>query len=149
MLKEIERRVNRRLVKYWQELKGNRKFPKESDINREEIEDIWDSCFLIKVFERPDKPSFRYSYLGDELIEAYNQDFTGADIYTQVEGKLGIKMRELMEDIVTAKQPLSVESDFLNDRNMLIKYRVCMLPLAESDDEGINYIFGGIRWRAF
>jgi len=146
-MSDEERRVNRRLMKYWHEIKGNKVFPAEGDIDHVELADIWDSCFLVKVLDAVGKPSFRYYYLGESLIEAYDNDFTGADLYSQVQNSLGVKMREMMEDLVEKKSPINLESDFENTRNMVIKYRMCMLPIGENDN--VEYILGGIRWRAF
>lgn len=149
MLDAQERRVNRRLIRYWEDIRGDRRFPDESAIDQQALADIWPSCFLVKVVSRGDgSHAFRYTYLGKELIEAYGEDFTGADIHSQLVATFGIHLRELLEKVVSEKKPLSEDLDFTNRKNMVIRYRLCMLPLGP-DDGTVQYVLGGMRWRAF
>lgn len=149
MLDAQERRVNRRLIRYWEEIRGDRQFPAESAVDQQALSDIWASCFLVKVIPHANGGyAFRYTYLGRELIEAYGEDFTGADIQSQLEATFGIHLRELLLKVMETKRPVSEDLDFTNRKNMVIRYRLCMLPLGPNDDT-IQYILGGMRWRAF
>jgi hypothetical protein len=143
-----ERRINRRLMKYWEALCKDRKFPAEEQFDADEVEEIWDSCFLVKVADNGGDKRFCYTYLGRSLVDAYGEDFTGADISKHMDQHYGMRIGDLFNKVFQEKRPISDESDFKNRRNITIKYRLCMLPLGR-DDEHVEYILGGMKWRAF
>ena len=143
-----ERRINHRLISYWEALKGRRNFASESDIDIEELSDIWSSCFLIKVDHIDGKHALKFTYLGQDLIEAFSNDFTGLNFDSQVESSYGIMLNKTAMEVLSIKEPVVVEDEFTNDKNLLIKSRYCMLPLSD-DDININYILGGMKWRDF
>ena len=138
-------RINERLKDYWQGLCRGRSMPLEADIAMEELKEIWDYCFLITV--RGDH--FAYSYLGESLIDAFGDDVTGREItetllYPHPQSLLGT-----FRNVVESGAPAEDESEFKNSLGATVKYRSCVLPLAAENVEGVAFLLGGMKWKAF
>lgn len=142
-------RINEKIHDYWNKLRGEKSYPSENDINPEDIEDIWESCFLIKISnEEAITNGYRYTYLGKNLIEAFGDDLTNQDISSQLINPKSPPIAKHFNDIINNKLPIVDEDEFTNKSGMVIKYRSCMLPLGENE-QSVNYIIGAMKWRAF
>lgn len=138
-----EHRITETLLKYWESKKDGRDFPEESDINSEEIEEIWDSCFLVQVLDG----KFTYSFLGKSIIEAYGDNLEGEEV---VENEIYPESPETtakFAEIVQTKEANKFEGAFINRNNMDIKFRKTLMPLGR--DGKVEYILGAMRWRSF
>lgn len=144
-----QQRINERLLAYWASLKEGRAYPFEQDIIPEAIDDIWQSCFLVKVEERSGEPAFVYSFLGEDLIEAYGDDMTGHEICETLVYPASDEFAEKLLEVVNDEAAVVDESEFTNSQGLQIKSRSCLLPLGEETQEGVRYIIGGMKWRAF
>lgn len=144
-----QQRINERLLAYWASLKEGRMFPSEQEIEPEEIDDIWQSCFLVKVEEAGGEPVFVYVYLGEDLIEAYGDDWTGQEICETLVYPANNEFAEKLLEVVTDETAVVDEVEFTNAQGLEIKSRSCLLPLGEEDQDGVRYILGGMKWRAF
>lgn len=136
-----QQRLSDQLITYWESKKEGSNIPLESNIDGDEISDIWDSCFLIEYEDN----KFRYSYLGEDIVEAYGDDLQGLEI---VEGLIYPENSNIIENfqnVVDSQEPKRFEGEFTNKNNMLIKYRKTLVPLG--DGEKVTYILGGMRWR--
>lgn len=143
-MSEPQARLTDVLKNYWDEKKGSNPYPAESDINSDDLKDIWENCFLAEV---KGNNKFRYSYLGESIIEAYGDNLEGEEVvedllYPESPGVVA-KFSEVLE----AKEPLYFDGAFINKNNMDIKFRKILLPLGK--DGKITYIIGGMRWKAF
>ena len=141
----IERRITLRLLSYWEKLRKGRPMPTEQDINPEDIQDLWDNCFLIHVTDLS-KSDYNYTFLGEAIAEAYNHgiaDEQSGGMISPNAGKLTTSFRQIME---TAK-PLTEEGEFRNIRQEMVKYRQCLLPLG--GDGKIEAMFGGMTFKIF
>lgn len=138
-----DKRINQRLQAYWEELRGQRPYPKETEIDPEAIADIWESCFLVNVQE-----GSKYTYLGQSLIEAYGDDLNDKEVCERLvyPSNSGIALK--FQEVVDSKGAVVDEGEFINKKNLLIKYRSCMLPLGDEAGE-VGFIIGGMKWRAY
>lgn len=142
------RRLHERLVEYWEAARKGHAVPDEGDIDPEELHDIWDSCFLVKIDEAAKKGIYRYNYLGLSLIAAYGDDLTGRDICeTLVQPASPLLVKKIGEVVKTAA-PTQAEGEFTNRSGMVIRYRAMLVPLGKSKNE-ITYVLGGMRWRPY
>lgn len=144
-----QQRINERLLAYWASLKEGRPYPFEQEIVPEEIDDIWQSCFLIKVEEAGGEPVFVYSFLGEDLIEAYGDDLTGHEICETLIYPGNNEFSDKLLEVVNDEAAVVDESEFTNSQGLNIKSRSCLLPLGEANQSGVRYIIGGTKWRAF
>lgn len=142
-----ERRTTRTLMEYWNMLREDRAFPSEAEVDPSALDEIWPRCFLIKYHQTDEAHPFRYSYLGDSLIEAYGDDLTGHSVYDAL---LSPHMDNVIKNIhqtITDRRPVLDDSEFVNKDGVRIQYRLCLLPLGP-DDETVNYVLGAMHWRA-
>ncbi len=142
-----KKRINELLQVYWDELRGKRPFPLESEISIEDLEMIWDSCFLVKVDAANPNQPFTYTYLGDSLIEAYGSE-SERDICERLVYPSNMSLVHKFHEVMEKKEPVLEESEFINSRNALIKYRSNILPLGDKDGK-VAYLIGGMKWKAF
>ena len=138
-----EQRITDALQKHWEEVKGDRKFPEESDISPDAIEDIWSNCFLAKS----EGGKFVYSYLGKSIVEAYGDNLEGEEIVEHELYPESPEVNSKFEEVAKTGEPIKFEGAFINRNNMDIKFRKVLLPLGK--DGKVEYIIGGMRWRAF
>ena len=146
-----EKRINEYLKSYWLELKGSKDYPRENEVSVSDLEPIWDSCFLVKLLDIPDKDGieFSYIYLGKTLVEAYGDDYNEKEICERLVFPSSMSLLHKFRDIIATGKPADEESEFMNTQNMLVKYRSSMVPLGSNDGDGVGYILGGMKWKAF
>lgn len=139
------RRITDTLEEYWNKLRGSRSFPLEGEIEPGKLKDIWDSCFLVKV-EDFDRDHYKYTYMGQELINAYGDDLSAEEVNVLVAPNKK-RMLEKVKEVILSGAPVADESEFVNAKSVTVKYRQIFLPLGE--DERVEYVLGGMRWRGF
>ncbi len=144
-----QQRINEQLLSYWASLKEGRPYPFEQEIVPEEIDGIWQNCFLVKVEEVAGEPVFVYAFLGEDLIEAYGDDLTGHEICETLVYPASNDFAQKLLEVVTDETAVVDEVEFTNSQGLEIKSRSCLLPLGEPDRDGVRYIIGGMKWRAF
>lgn len=142
-------RIDERLREYWDELRKGRKFPHEDEVDPKVLEDIWDACFLIHADDDSEtQKAFKYTYLGLSLIEAYGDDWTGQDVCNQLVAPESKLLLDEFHEVVSTGAPATADGNFTNHKNMLVKYRTIMLPLGRSEEK-VDYILGGMKWKAY
>jgi hypothetical protein len=143
-----EHRYHRRLRKYWDGLRGENPFPRENQINPDDLEDIWSSCFLISIDDVTRRVGYRYSYMGQELVAAYGDDLTFPDITQNLISTAKAPMAEKFDEVVREGKPMIDESQFVNSKNVSIRYRSCILPLGTAEGT-VTHILGCMRWKIY
>lgn len=135
------------LREYWDKLRAKRPYPRENEINPDEIAEIWPSCFLVSIDDVTHRMGFRYSYLGDKLIEAYGDDLRNPEIVMNLLSTGNPALVEKFNEVLKTKQPTWVESEFINLKRESVKFRVSVFPLGENDR--VTHILGCMRWRMY
>ncbi len=145
---DSKQRITLRLLAYWEKLRLGRDMPSPSDINADDLQDLWDYCFIInlKDFDKDLKAkNCDYTYLGKALqtscLNASNPE-------ASEESPLNFK--KLSKNCLKAIQnssPLLDEGEFVTPQNNIVKYRECLLPLGENGR--IEAILGGMRFRLY
>lgn len=138
-------RIYEVLEQQWESLRGDRAMPNESDINPEALKNVWDSCFL--VLPRPG--GFAYSHLGRALVDAYGDDLAGREITEKLVYPHPPSLLKTFGEVVRTGAPVTDESEFVNSRGVRIKYRSCVLPLGHAGREGVQFLLGGMKWKAY
>ena len=140
-MSDMERRITLRLLAYWEKLRRGRPMPDEQDIRSEDIADLWDYCFLVRV-----KDLDNYVHLGQAIIDAYHH---GLDEITPVP-LVSPNPRHLTkgyDQVRFTARPLMEDGEFRNLRNHKVKYRQCLLPLGQGTD--VQAVFGVMRFKLF
>lgn len=140
-----EKRITKRLRKYWDILREERQFPSESDINPSDIVDIWGNCFIVKADNNCKREDYKYKYIGENIIKAYGADLTGFDV-----GKMAAPEADHLaaeyEHVLAYKRPVVDEGEIHLNKDTLVKYRQILLPIG---DDGVNItaILGGMSYK--
>jgi hypothetical protein len=143
-----EHRSHERLQRYWEELRGGRPFPSEHEVSPGALGVVWRSCFLISIDDVTRRHGYRYSYLGQELVEAYGSDMQNPDIAGKLLFAPGSPMARRFDEVVKEHKPVMDEGHFVNLNKLHIRYRSCMLPLG-TEKRGVTHILGCMRWKAY
>ena len=146
-MEATEYRYHEHLQRYWEELRGSRKFPTENEINPDDLADIWSSCFLISIDDVTRRLGYRYSYLGESLIEAYGDDVSNPEVTMRLVSSSDTPMIHKFDEVLRAQGPVIDESEFVNLRFLNIRYRTCLLPLGISNK--VTHIIGCMRWKVY
>lgn len=141
----IERRITLRLIAYWERIRRGRPMPAETDIDPDDLADLWDYCFLVHVRDLA-KQDYNYTYIGSAIVEAYRGGLSVND----KGGMVTINASKLVSNyaaVIGDRRPVVEEGEFANARGQIVKYRQCMLPLGANDK--VDAIFGGMRFKIF
>ncbi len=143
---EEYRRLSDILLKYWEQLRGDRAFPDENQIDPDFLHGVWDHCFLVDATEASTRNGYKYAYLGKDLINAYGDGITEEEAMELVSTD-SHKVGDMFAEVEEQKTFVFHESEFTNSKNVRIKYRQILLPLGKTDDQ-VDFILGGMNWKA-
>ncbi len=141
----IHHRINEQLEQYWHTLCAGRPMPLESEINIDDLAAIWGHCFLVNVSNK----RLAYSYLGAQLIDAYGDDVTGKEITETLVYPHPASLMKTFQTVIQTVKPQQDDSEFTNSRGVLVKYRTCVLPLGIAGSKDVNFLLGGMKWKAY
>jgi hypothetical protein len=130
------------------ELRGTRPYPSEKEIDFTAIEPIWKSCFLVKRDETQHS-RFSYIYLGSDLIAAYGDDLNAREICERLVFPSSMSLLHKFEEVATTGLAVEQEDEFTNTKGLHVKYRSLMLPLGNATGDEVEFIIGGMRWKAY
>lgn len=145
-----KRRTNDRALAYWQELRGDRVFPRpqdvtlESDVKFEGIERLWPNLFIIYFGAQPEKAVFTLASAAlDSVCDAPTFDRPVADC---LPATLRDSVMSFIRAMARVHKPLAVSSHFVTDRGIDVLYRSIFLPLS-SDEKSTESLFGAFSCR--
>jgi len=124
----IERRLNLRLLAYWEKKRALSAMPRMSDIHASDLHDFWQFCFLLRL---DGKGSFSRVHVGNAVD------------WTWLEPRLA----PFIEEVLAKKAPCLDEGEFPVAGNKIVKYRQCLMPLGS--EHGVEAVLGGVRFRNF
>ncbi len=139
-----ERRITSRLTRYWEQKRGARPFPSESDIDPDDISDFWDHCYLMHTRDISTSDG-NYMYLGKAIMRAY-QGHLDPDHNPAVLSPNHRALEQHFNAVLESKTPIYQEGEFHNADGALVLYRQCMLPLGEKDDR-VDGILGCMSFK--
>ncbi|HCR86066.1 MAG TPA: hypothetical protein DIV86_05250 [Alphaproteobacteria bacterium] len=120
------------------------KLPAESLIDMSQLQNTLGDCFLATIHDG----AYRFSYLGENIIEALESSYYKADI-EQLILPAEHEVIEKFNLAAISKKPLYSEGIFKNKNNIEIKYRMKIYPLTDiAGSDKVKYLFGGMRWKA-
>ncbi len=142
----VRQRITEQLKQYWEHKKCGRNFPSEADIDTSELGDNWKSCFLIKY----DSPQFTYTYLGEELVSAYGDDFHQREICEKLVFPCADVLELKFHQVLQTARWLEYDDDFVNSNGLLVRYRSIIVPLGKNNNNNeIGFLLGAMRWKAY
>lgn len=131
-----ERRLNRRILKYWEERRGAREFPALADIDPAAIPDMWPSCFVLDTLSNFSIPYFHY--FGSNLSRYSGVFLSGKQDWTATLLDHAVfHYRKALEE----RRPLLIENVLTLFDGSKLLFRSVLLPLSD-DQKTINYLLG-------
>lgn len=141
--KGAEARITAIIIDHWEQVRGDRRFPSQQDLDPNYLEPYLDSCFLIKVEELMHTGKHNYVYIGKNILEAYGSSATHA----QNEGVDPLSHKDKFEEVLKRRLPVLDEGEFMNQDGRIVRYRQCLVPLGNNGV--VESIFGGMRFKVF
>ncbi len=142
-----EERKNILLIKHWEYIKGSRNLPSEDDIETDKLADIWDNCFLIQFRDIDSVESCNYTYLGQNVINAYENQripFSVAGLVNLDAVHLREEFRQVRENV----SPMISKGDHKVPDGYIIRYHQCLLPLS-FDNNIVHSIIGRMGFEIY
>lgn len=143
------RRLPDLLSHYWDGLKIGRVLPHENDVKQEDLEKLgcWKDSFIIHVRDIAKETDYNYHYLGKSIVTAYGEDLTGVSIRSFTSPDAA-NLEEKYFEVIATVRPVINEGEFQNARNMMVRYRQCLVPLGSPDGK-VQAILGAMRYRLY
>ncbi len=145
---DLHHRCHDELLAYWNKIRNKSELPHESDIEPEEIADIWDYCFLISLDDVVKRIGYRYSYMGSALVGAFGDDVNNPDMALRLLSSTKVPNLKKIEEVLDKKHPVIDEGEFTNAHHMNVRYRTCIVPLGYENGQ-VSHLFGVMRWKAY
>jgi len=143
-----DQRLVTRLQNYWELIRRGKPMPEIAHFNPAAIEDLWPQCMKLETFPAQGQPQFTYRYMGAKLITLFGKDLTGQTI-DRNESRYPFSMIVLkLEEAYFLGKGCEDESQFVNEKSKLIKYRACFLPFG-NETKGITHFIVGLSDRSF
>lgn len=141
----LERRTSLVLIQYWNELRAERDFPHEDEINPDRLEEVWERCFLVQVRDIEQVTDYNYTYFGPALLEQYDNGTLDAQNGLMVApdaSRLAHRYCEVME----SREPVLDENRYVNTAGKTVLFRQAFMPLGRAG-KGVESILGGAWFR--
>jgi hypothetical protein len=140
-----ERRLTRRLMRYWQDQRFMRPMPEENEIDPDTLGGDWDYCFLVQARDVANTQDYNFTYLGEKIAQAYND--TEADEFSEfLAGPNAKALASHLEKVIKSHAPVLDEGEFRTIKGHRVLFRQCLLPLGNDEGE-VQAIFGGMNYK--
>jgi hypothetical protein len=135
--KGADRRLNRRLLSYWQELCDGRPFPCITELDADILGQDWDDCFILETSQGCEFPNF--VFLGRRLAKFSGVFLSGKRDWTCT---VLDKATEAVSQAITTRNWVLAEDELVLFDGRRLLFRSAILPMS-SDGETVTHIFGG------
>ena len=144
-LDELSEPSLRTILAYWDEKRAGREMPTRDDIVPTAFPRLMPRMFLIRVGEGP---TFTYSLVGNENIEAHGGNFTGMDVrdLDRKRPGYGTSMHRFYASIVQRRRPCAAGGSLEFLSRGFCRFSAVYLPLAGADGE-VSHIMGVAAYR--
>jgi hypothetical protein len=147
-LVKYNRRIPEVLIAHWDHVRGDRPFPNEEelDIDSLDVLGFWEDCFIVQTHDIARGKDYNYIYVGSNIIKAYGEDLTGVSVHSFTSPQadnLALKYQE----VLATQVPIINEGDFVNAKNIRVRYRQCLVPLGRNGK--VDTIIGAMRYKMY
>ena len=142
-----ERRLNEVLRIYWDELRGNRPYPDEDDLDLDELLPIWDACFVLQARDVALGKDYNFTYLGPYILHAYDS----GHIPFPIPGVVHLEAAHLapeFERMFAQPEPVIHEGTYPLPQGRELRYRQIILPLSHRAGS-VEALVGRLGYRIY
>lgn len=146
-----DQRLTKRLMEYWNRLRGELPLPEWGRFNVGALQDIWGQCCVwrVDISENDSRVNqYTFEHIGDNAKEALGKNLTGHVFVSHLERFPGARIANRVGETVTKAQPISDEGSFVNEKHKMVKYRSCLLPFGTKEGR-VTHVVLGLSWRTF
>jgi hypothetical protein len=140
----MERRLVLRVLSYWREIAGERRFPTFADVDPSAVSSMWPYCFVLDVAGDPDDPVYRIA--GHEFASHAGRRLAGMKVSEVPADTLIEKSIVYMDEVLIKKVPITRGGEFSRPDGAKILYRSILLPMSD-DDTSISGLLGAANCR--
>lgn len=140
------RRITDVLYNYWEEKRGSHPYPCVSDIDPEELADVWSNCFIVQLHHIQHKENYNFTYFGEALQRAYTHDLTDTAVKYVVSPHAD-HLACQYEKVLKTGKPLIDGNAYENRDHIKVLYRQVLLPLRCNDSDEVGFVLGGMRYK--
>ena len=140
------RRITDVLHSYWEEKRGEKDCPCVSDINPDELADVWSNCFILQLHQIEHKENYHFTYFGEALQRAYTHDLTDMAVKYVVSPHAD-HLASQYEKVFKTGKPIIDDNEYENRDHITVLYRQILLPLTCDKTNEIGFILGGMRYK--
>jgi hypothetical protein len=139
-----ERRMQVRAYNHWASMLGERMFPDIEDLDPLALPDFGPNSVLLDFSYGIENRSVRF--LAKKLAEECGTSTAITCLADVPARSLLSRITDHYMQILANQVPIGFEAEFVNHAGIAILYRGILLPFS-SDDESIDFIYGGINWK--
>lgn len=134
----------RKLLSYWEQKREGRDMPSRDDIVPTAFPRLMPRMFMVRVEEGP---SFVYSLVGNENVEAHGGNFTGMDVrdLDRKSSGYGASMHRFYAEIAAQRRPCAAEGSLQFVNRGFCRFAAIYLPLAAADGK-VSHIMGAAAY---
>jgi hypothetical protein len=140
----MERRLVLRLLTHWRAICGERDYPSFSEIQPENMPDMWANCFVLEVCGHEEDPVFRA--VGDEIIRYTSGSLVGTPVSAWAPNTLIGAAVSHTRNVLRKGVPMSHGDEFMKVDGTRVLYRSILLPMSD-DGETISGLLGAANCR--
>jgi hypothetical protein len=143
-----ENRLTDRLVRYWEQLRGDQALPSINRLNPERVMDLWPSCMTIHVVNMAGATrNYAYEHVGESLQKMYGQRMTGQIGNSKMRDLPGWQMLKKIDEVIVQNAVVYEEGQFVSSTNRIVKFRACILPFGV--DDKVTHVVVGMSYKEF
>jgi hypothetical protein len=143
----MERRTSVILLQHWNELRDDRPFPHEDELDTDHLHEVWEHCFLLQVRDVEHVEDYNFTYIGPKLVKAYADGVLDMDNGMMVSPQATM-LADKFREVITSQDPLLEEGEYVNQAGELVRFRQAMLPLGTEEGKVLS-ILGGAWYKLF
>ncbi|MEM1140096.1 MAG: PAS domain-containing protein [Pseudomonadota bacterium] len=130
-----ERRLVQRVMAYWVDLRGERRFPRLAEVSSCALGEDWQWCFVLDLKTADPFPIFQY--LGTDLCKLSGIFLSGKNDWTST---VLDKVTERVDEVKALQASVMVEDELRLFNQQRLLFRFVMLPLGE--DDRLTHVLG-------
>jgi len=142
--KGLERRLVLRLLSYWRDMCGERRYPSFADVDPAAIPDMWEWAFVIEVVGHEPDPVLRH--VGGALADFVHQPLVGLKLSAVPRETLVSYAMSYVQAVIAKGVPISRGGEYVRDGGVRVLYRSIVLPMSD-DGATISGLLGAANCR--
>ncbi len=137
-----ERRLNMRLMAYWWDRRGERRFPMLEDFDPDAVSDIWHNCFVLTPADPISRSAF--DFIGETIAEASGTGETTMTLGGLAGDTLLGHATRTVAEVLKQKVPVISSGEFAVGDGATAVFRSILLPTSR-DQMNVDHLIGGAR----